>query len=386
MKSNRRLISLVTISLALIISISLLMAACAGSTPAPSSPAPKTTPASSTTTSTAASKWTLPQRISIVTTTTTTTGYAAGLALLATVTDKTKVTFRLEPGSHSFERMSPLKDGSASFNLNAGADMGWLLNGGSQYNVKGWGPQPVQTVWLGGFMFGGFPVRADSGIKKATDIKGKRVAEYVGQEGMKTNTEGLIAFAGYTWDDVKRAPVGSLDAGMAGVVDGALDVAYSANTAKPMFELEASPHGIYWIPLPKSDTAAWARLHAVSPSWSPGLAEYGPGITKEKPVEMMGNCYHLISLPTQEENLTYWMTKQIAEGYATFKGKNPYLDSFTLDQTLNASALMAPYHPGSIRYFKEIGKWTEQNEKRNAELLAQQKKNRQDWEAAHPGW
>jgi hypothetical protein len=153
------------------------------------------------------------------------------------------------------------------------------------------------------------------------------------------------------------------------------------------YQLQTSPQGIYWIPFPLSDTEGWKRIESIFPCWKPAIATAGAGITKEKPVEMPGQDLAFMCWPqVVSDDLAYWMTKNIHLTFDLFKDKNPNLPGWDLNQAINFDDFVLPYHPGSIKYFKEIGKWTDKNEKRNAELLAMQKQNRQAWEKEHPGW
>jgi hypothetical protein len=52
---------------------------------------------------------------------------------------------------------------------------------------------------------------------------------------------------------------------------------------------------------------------------------------------------------------------------------HPSLKLWTKEGALQTDRFLSPYHPGSIKFFKEIGVWTDKNEKRQAKLLADEK-------------
>lgn len=330
--------------------------------------------------------WKPPKMISLVAISIRSTGFAAGTGMVSTITDKTGVKFRIQPAPTSIDREERVKSGQVEFSLSAGGHAYTLQTGLADFDIKGWGPQPVRTVWSAGFMFAGYMTRGDSGIKTVADLKGKRVAAYPGYPGMHMNMEALLAYADLTWDDVKKTPVGGFGPGMAAVIEGSVDVAYAPAAGKPAIELAASPHGIHWLPMPASDKEAWKRYRDLWGCWLPGKATFGGGISKDKPAEIMKWTYNVTALKNLDEILCYWMTKQIAENYDAFKNKHSYLRTWNLKQALNTEAWLVPYHDGSIRYFKEIGKWTSEQEKRQNELITDQKERRKAWMAAHPKW
>lgn len=334
----------------------------------------------------ASDDWKPPKLISLASISIRSTGFAAGTGIASAITEKTGVNFRIEPAPTSIDRRERVESGMVEFAISAGGHAYPMQTGLADFNIKGWGPRPVRTVWSGGYMYAGYMTRGDSGIKTIADLKGKRLTAYPGYPGMNTNMEALLAYAGLTWDDVKKTPVGGFAPGMAAVIEGSADVAFAPSSSKSAIELAASPHGIHWLPMPASETERWTTYRNMWGCWQPGTAYYGGGISKENPVEIMRWTNNITTDVSQDEKLSYWMTKQIAENYNAFKDRHSYLKSWTLEQALDTDAWLVPYHEGSVRYFKEIGKWTPDQEARQQELLQDQKDRRKAWEEAHPGW
>ena len=98
-------------------------------------------------------------------------------------------------------------------------------------------------------MYGAFVTRADSGIKTVADIKGKRLPDtWKVYPGLQMYMKWLLGFADLTEDDVEWVPESSYASCLAGVIEGRIDVACGAMGAAPLSELDASPHGIHYIP------------------------------------------------------------------------------------------------------------------------------------------
>ena len=63
--------------------------------------------------------------------------------------------------------------------------------------------------------------------------------------------------------------------------------------------------------------------------------------------------------------------------FEEFKGKAPGINGWALDK--QNFEWVVPYHPGAVRYFKEIGKWTDKAEAHNAKLIERQKVLKAAW-------
>lgn len=70
------------------------------------------------------------------------------------------------------------------------------------------------------------------------------------------------------------------------------------------------------------------------------------------------------------EEVAYRITKAILGNYEELRKFHPSARHWTLKNTLQQWA--EPFHPGAIRYFKEVDAWTAEMDKKQARLLAQQ--------------
>ncbi|MFH1169590.1 MAG: TAXI family TRAP transporter solute-binding subunit, partial [Chloroflexota bacterium] len=298
----------------------------------------------------------------------------------------TGVSFKLQPEGTELSRMAIMKAGDVQFGNITGTEMAPAFFGRQTFDVEGWGPQPVRIAWLGGPNPAGFAVRGDSGIKTPNDLRGKKVASYDTYAMVQGHMEGVLAFAGLTWNDVIRVPVGGTQQARQAVLDGAADTAFFPTGNSQAYQLEASSHGIGWIDFPAADIEGWKRLQEHSPALVPMVITSGPGITPAKPVNGITYDLVLATWETQDPQMVYWMVKQLDQYFNDFKDTVAGLEYWNIGYALDPTHLIAPYHDGSIQYFKEIGKWTPALEKKQQSLLTQFTQARADWEKAHPGW
>ena len=77
------------------------------------------------------------------------------------------------------------------------------------------------------------------------------------------------------------------------------------------------------------------------------------------------NDTHTIGL-----NTGYGLTKAVMENFDQIKDSGPSMGGYQISKQ-NLKWIF-PYHPGSIKYFKEKGLWTDEHDTHNAGLLKRQ--------------
>lgn len=200
------------------------------------------------------------------------------------ITQHSGQKFRLLPQGTGVARLSALRSGTAQFMCTATETI-FASAGREEFAEISWGPQDLRLVWTPAAT--GIPmfVRGDSGIKKIADLKGKKLPWAVGSSGMNIQITANLAFGGLTWNDVVMVKVPSYTAACEGVISGLVDSYAVAPTSVFTTRLEASPHGIGYIPLPFDDEVGWKRARAAFPFWSKYTATAGGGLSKEKPLQ-----------------------------------------------------------------------------------------------------
>jgi TRAP transporter TAXI family solute receptor len=314
------------------------------------------------------------------------TGHASGTAVASAITDATGVKVSPIPSSKSLERTSILRSKKADIFHDVGASVHDRWYGVMELDSDGYGPQKIRALWVCGPLPIGAMTQKESGIKKVSDIKGKKIAQVPGYDMYNRYLWGVLAFADLTLKDVQIAKFPNY--GMAGksIPQRKADVSAQSTTSAAAYEAAASPGGLHWIPLPVENKAGWARLQEVCPFFFPYKATSGAGIAKENPLETMKQSYVFTAYPWLDDKIAYWFTKQLHVLYDKYKGMNKYMETWTLEESLALGAGVIPFHPGAIKYFKEIGRWTPEHEKWQQERLKKEKQLLADWKAKHPNW
>lgn len=299
---------------------------------------------------------------------TTSNTYASVTAMLSGITDDTSVQFRVIPGAKEVDRIRNLVQGVIDFVGLSPNDGIWAVQGTGPF--ADWEPIPLRMIWIRGPTPKAWGVRADSGIVTAADIKGKKVTSTPAYANVQEQMDAFLAFCNLTWNDVIEIQTGGYTAAIAAVLDGSADVANFSILASQAYEMEASAHGLHWIPMPASDEKAWARMKNIAPYYSPNLVDFGPGITEGQPQELAKFTGILATLEAEDDDLVYWMVKHINESYDTYKDRHGTLPDQNLANTLDIGNWSAPWHRAAVRYFKDIGVWTDSHEAAQINLLS----------------
>lgn len=299
------------------------------------------------------------------------------------IIEKTGVKARCVPAGSDVARAMMARHGeSDTAALNSLA--AWTLQEGLfEYSAPNWGPQPVCYLWIPEHIGAVLGVRGDSKVKKIEDLKGLKVASFPGSPGQHLMNEALLAFGGVTWKDVTPVPHTGASAAYDAVIKQRVDASFFNISGNKAAELAAMPCGIRYLEVPKSDREGWKRLKAVAPMMSPKHSTVGADITPEKPVWTMTQGYPtFLAWSSLPEETAYTITKLLNENYDAYASKHKSMkNDWTLEKTLSLfDGDVVPMHPGAVRYFKEIGKWSDERETMNQERLANQITLKELWE------
>jgi len=315
----------------------------------------------------------MPANISWTAYDTTSSGYAQSVGLGKMLKEKYNVDLRIIPGKNDVSRMVPLKAGQTPL-CACGIASYFAQEGVLMFAEKDWGPMRLVNLFNNVGRNGQQAMTAaDAGIRKVSDLRGKRVVWVKGAPALNQNMTGMLAFGGLTWKDVIKVEVPGFGQGVQAVINGQADAAWGSTITSAYAQLAASPRGIHFPPLPHADAEGWKRAKAVAPWWSPTMVTALTQGAKDNPIPHEGSNYPyplFVAMQATPDDLAYGLTKAVMENYESFKDNGPGMDGYKLsNQNL---AYVFPYHPAAIRYFKEKGLWKAENEKHNAELLKRQ--------------
>jgi TRAP transporter TAXI family solute receptor len=323
------------------------------------------------TASTALAQVKLPPTITMTAYDTGTSGFNITVAIGKMMKDKYGSDTRVLPAGNDVARLQPLRTGRATLSA-MGVGVFFAQEGLFEFATKEWGPQPLQTtlssVDCNGLSIG---VAGDVGVKAVADLKGKRIGFVVGSPALNQNALAMLAFGGLTAKDVKIVEFASNNAMWKGVLNNDADAAFTSTIAGPAREVQNSPRGLVWPPLPHSDKTGWERVRKVGPYFTEHTATCGAGDFKDKPVQMGTYPYPIYTVyASQPEADVYMLTKALIEGYDGYKDGAPGASGLAVKtQTKNWAV---PVHPGAVKALKEAGAWSDDQDKHNKALFKRQ--------------
>jgi TRAP transporter TAXI family solute receptor len=304
-------------------------------------------------------------------------GYAEASGIADAIMKKQPMRVRIVPSGTSIGRLLPLKQGRASYGFLAN-ELYFAAEGTFDFAAQTWGPQDVRVV-LARPASNAMATAGDIGVKEVKDLRGKRIGYVKGNPSVNVKTDAYLAFAGLTRKDVEVVWFGSYNAMKTAVINNQLDSFSSVTTSANMREIEASPRGLTYPPFPPSDKEGWERIRKVADFFEPYRETAGAGISKDKPIDLVGYRYPIIA--------TYANT-DAEEVYSLVQAVD---DSMDLIRNITGSAgnwapnisgkppADAPWHDGAIRYLKEKGIWTAEHQAWQDQRMARLKKLQAGW-------
>ena len=306
-------------------------------------------------------------------------GYSQAVAIGNILQHKYQTNLRVIPGRNDVSRLATLRAGRVHFSA-GGSEAIYAQEGILNFASKIWGPQSIRVLMSNYSDSCSYTLvtATDANIRSVSDIKGKRVTFVQGAPSLNNAMAALLSYANLTWDDVTRVEVGGYNASADAVVNNRADVVGGACNSPPFLRIEASPRGLTFPELPHGDAEAVARVRARLPWYVPHIALEGPTISSEG-IEVFSSAYPLlVGLDSSDEILVYSTVKVMHQNFEAYKNNAPGATGWRMDRQKFGQAFV-PYHPGAIRYYREIGAWTEEAERQNQRNLRRQFVLQQAW-------
>jgi TRAP transporter TAXI family solute receptor len=308
-------------------------------------------------------------------------GYAQAAGIADAMMAEYGTRIRIVPSGTSIGRLLPMKTGRVTY--------GWLGNESFfateaiyDFASREWGPQDLRTVMAAPAGFG-LAVAADAGIETLADMRGKRYSRITANPSINVKVDAMLAFAGLSLDDVEVVEVPSYADSIRAVVEGRSDAAGGVPPSSLFRELEASPRGIRWLPVPADNQEGWDRLLEVASFFEPMTVTSGPGISEDNPAELIGYRYPLITVYADTSaDEVYNFVKAMHAQFENYQGAHPNMFAWAPDMA-GVPPADAPFHEGAIRYFREIGVWTDEHDAWNERRMARMQAVQEAWEAAN---
>lgn len=227
----------------------------------------------------------------------------------------------------------------------------------SYFAVRGEGKweakQEIRTVMTLAPNIALFITPSGSGVSTMADLRGKRVVVGPAGAGFDHFLRPILQAHGITYDDF--TPLHNTQAGAVDMLaDGSAAAAFLGGAVPTASITQASAsQDIHFIPF---DAAARDALFERYPFFAPAKI---PADTyrdqREEYAGMNVGNMHLITRASLDEDTAYAFTKALYENRAEVVKKHPAGRAINPKNIVRDTG--TPFHPGAIRYFKEIGIW-----------------------------
>jgi TRAP transporter TAXI family solute receptor len=213
-----------------------------------------------------------------------------------------------------------------------------------------------------------FIVRGDDPAKTVADLKGRRVVSFREGTHFDLYTKARLANGGLTLKDVKQVPAANPIESARAVMEGRADAGDVALGAPIVAEAVAKVNARF-LSLDPSPAAVKRLKKFVEVAY---VAQVPGGVYMgvPEPQYLMYMDTVFVAREDISEAAVYEITKAIWEHNAELV-KKPGLMDWTTDKFLKTEPRL-PYHPGAIKFYKEIGLWTKKMEKFQKAVLAEQ--------------
>lgn len=217
----------------------------------------------------------------------------------------------------------------------------------------GWDkPYEIRAVATLAPNVGIFVTTKNSGIKTIADLKGKRVVVGPAGAGFEYFLRPLLKAHGVSYDDFDDLPGNYFTAGDM-IADGKADAAFMGGAIPiPAVTQLCSTQDVEFI---KFDADAPEKLKEYPFYFTvPVKPDAYSDLTEELTAINVGNM-HLITHASVDEDMVYNLTKILYEHRAQVAEKHPAGKALNPKNAIRDTG--TPFHPGAIKFYKEVGIW-----------------------------
>lgn len=297
---------------------------------------------------------------------------AIGIGLGKVIGTNLNVQVKVMPTSGPTQWLPQISTGEVHMGVlnNYDALHGRHADGGYEKALGGKGA-PIMLLTSGTPNWLGLITSADSGIKTCADLKGKRVvSRFTGSAGVSAQGSAIIANCGLSASDYKQVVVaGGPDKGIQAVIDGSADAAASAAVGMGIIaELDARK-GARFVSLEPAP-ASWEKFQQFFPATAKQIEPAKGRVGVREPVTVAEYPFYLVAGASLSQEAAYRVVKVLWEKNAELFPMHARLRAWVKENYVDENATV-PYHPGAIKFYKEVGAWSAKMDQVQAKLLAQ---------------
>ena len=201
-------------------------------------------------------------------------------------------------------------------------------------------------------------VRKGSDIKSIKDLKGKRVSSgWTTQRIIQPLMDALLANGGLTYDDVIKVPVPNVVKSANDFATGKTDMFFFVFGAGKVRETNAKVRGgIRVLPMDTSPAALAAARKFVPMAFARPEKPSKRNVGVDAPLSVMTYWHTIAANKDVSDDTVYKVVKVMYEKRAELVKTFAGWGLFQTDKMAQSFEGLT-YHPGAIKFYKEIGQW-----------------------------
>jgi TRAP transporter TAXI family solute receptor len=280
--------------------------------------------------------------------------YSAGAAIAKVASDG-GLNLRLSPFGGTSAYVPGVNAGEQQFGLANELETHYAVTGEVIYKGK---PQPdLRVVAVLTPLYSVFFVKKDSPIKTIADLKGKRIPSgYASQRVLDVLTQGTLANGGLGYTDVTQVPVPNVVGGADEFAQGKADVFMFALGAGKVAEVDSQVGGVRVLATDHSKEAMDRMRKFIPVAYATQITPGKGRAGVDAPTWVYAYDYLVLANDKVADDVVYKLTKLMHDNKKELAANFGALNGFDPNRM---SKEMGPvkYHPGAIKFYKEIGQW-----------------------------
>jgi len=280
--------------------------------------------------------------------------YSIGATIAKIAAEKAGLTLRVQPYSGTTQAVPLVNSGELDFGLANVLEVGSAVTGTSLFKGK---PNPkLRAVAVLYPLQVGFFVKKDSPIRSVADLKGHALpVGYSGQAIIKILSDGILASAGLTNDDIKGVPVPNIVRGTDDFIEGKADAFFFALGAGKVAEANSAVGGIRILPAMNGADALATLRKFVPPAYITTVEPSKQNVGIAARTEVVSIDYMLFAGAHVSDDTVYKVVKALHDNKPALVASYASLADFMPERM--AKKLPFDYHPGAIKFYTEAGLW-----------------------------
>lgn len=270
-----------------------------------------------------------------------------------------------QPFTGSSVYLPSINQGEVTIGLSSTVDSGLAYSGEGEFPVELTDLRALGGIWSIPYAL---IARGDSDIETADDLAGRRfMGDFPASSSLTRVNEAYLRSGGLGPNDLEFMTSGGLMDGLRAVAEGRADVAPAAISMPALIELNATvDSGLKLIPVGShiddtyfDDIIAGVSAAVTKPN------DQRPFVTED--TDILSFTAMLITGASLSDDDAYLITKTLYDNWAALQEDVGPLRGYPQDQ-LALEKPTVPYHPGAIRFYEEVGLWTDAHAAAQAEF------------------